>query len=191
MEESFKGKYSSAHLVFNKIHFSNIKSLTDFLSTHKDILMNGIEEYIDMGIYNSTRSFRLPECTKKSKEKYPKIISENHDYQDALLNSMENDDIIIPTTKKHLERKSESFDVPTIESISEMEEEFLSHINKFMNEAIAEYNVWLSVGIRMRRAGFSLSTFIAFSKLDKIDLMKKILFKNGRLLQNMNLILLQ
>ena len=81
--------------------------------------------------------------------------------------------------------------MPTIESISEMEEEFLSHINKFMNEAIAEYNVWLSVGIRMRRAGFSLSTFIAFSKLDKIDLMKKILFKNGRLLQNMNLILLQ
>ena len=153
--------------------------------------MNGIEEYIDMGIYNSTRSFRLPECTKKNKEKYLKIVSENHDFQDALLNSIDNDSIIIPTRKKHLERKPDSYDVPTTESISEMEDEFISNISLFMNDAIAEYNVWLSVGIRMRRAGFSLSTFIAFSKLDKIDLMKKILFKNGRLLQNMNLILLQ
>ena len=155
--------------------------MSDFFSTHKAILTNGIEDYYCFSFIYIYIYIYI----------HLKIISENHDYQDALLISMENDDIIIPTTKKHLERKSESFDVPTIESISEMEEEFLSHINKFMNEAIAEYNVWLSVGIRMRRAGFSLSTFIAFSKLDKIDLMKKILFKNGRLLQNMNLILLQ
>ena len=166
MRDALEGKVSSVHLIFNKIHFNNIKSMSDFFETHKDIINNGVEDYIDQGVYTPSRFFRLPECTKKGKERFLETISENHDFQDALLTTISNDSILIPTTKKDLEHKPTAVVAPTTESISEMESVFLANLDKFHDDANAEYNVWLSVGIRMRRTGFSLSTFIAFSKLD-------------------------
>ena len=47
-----------------------------------------------------------------------------------------------------------------------MESLFLSNIDKFTDDACGEYRVWLNAGIYMQRAGFDVSTFIAFSKLD-------------------------
>ena len=72
-----------------------------------------------------------------------------------------------------------------------MESVFLSNLDKFNDDANSEYNVLLYVGIRMSCAGFSLSTFIAFSKLDTKTFDEKSCAKYGRPLQNLNLIVLQ
>ena len=81
IKEKYGSAFSSFHVVFNKIHFCNIKSMSDFFETHKKILLSkGLDESIDQGVYTSSRNFRLPECTKKGQERYLKIISHNHDF---------------------------------------------------------------------------------------------------------------
>ena len=67
-ERFYGGKFSSFHVIFNKIHFSNIKSMEDFFKTHKAMLTDDISEKIDPDVYSSSRPFRLPECTKKGQE---------------------------------------------------------------------------------------------------------------------------
>ena len=104
--EKYGDSFSSFHLVFNKIHFCNIKSMSDFFEKHKNILTKRVEEYIDMGVYTSSRIFRLPECTKKGQQRHLQIISYDHNFQDAMLPAISDDSVLIPTTKKDLEHKS-------------------------------------------------------------------------------------
>jgi len=135
MERVYEGKFSSFHVVFNKIHFCNIKSMSDFYETHKDMLTDGIYEKIDHDVYSPSRAFRLPECTKKGQERYLQIISPDHDFQDGMLCAISEDSILVPTTKKDLERKPTPIQTPTSETVSSMEKEFLDNIELFTDDA--------------------------------------------------------
>ena len=82
-----KGKYSSVHLVFYFIHFVNTKSLEDFMNTHWDTISNGVVQFIDTGVYGD-KCMRMVECTKYGKERYLKIVSDGHDFQDAMISAI-------------------------------------------------------------------------------------------------------
>ena len=140
IKEKYGNAFSSFHVVFNKIHFCNIKSMSDFFETHKKILVSkGLDECIDQGVYTRSRNFCLPECTKKGQERYLKIISHNHDFQYAMLPAISDDSVIIPTTKKDLEKIPTTTISPTPETITSMEKEFLDNIALFTDDATAEY----------------------------------------------------
>ena len=107
----------------------------------------------------------LADCTKRGRERDLTVFTEGHDFQDSMLTAIPTGSILIPTLKKDRKQHA-SAQTPTPESISKIESVFLSNIDKFTDDASGEYRVWLNAGIYMRRAGFDVSTFIAFSKLD-------------------------
>ena len=96
IKETYGDAFSSFHVIFNKIHFCNIKSMKDFYEQHKNILTRSIYDEIDHGVYTPSRSFRLPECTKKGQQRYLHITSD-HNFQDAMLSAISEDSVLIPT----------------------------------------------------------------------------------------------
>ena len=83
-----------------------------------------------------------------------------------MLTSIPSSSILIPTLKKVLKKQPLPTQTPTPESVSKMESLFLSNIHLFVDDACNEYHVWVNTGIFMKHAGFDISTFIAFSRLD-------------------------
>ena len=161
-EEAVKGKYTSFHLVFNSIHFVNIKSLEDFMTTHLPYISRDISQCIDEGVYKTSGCLRLAEFTKRGRVRHLTIATEQHDFQDSMLTSLPSSSILIPTLKKDLKRQPSPTQTPTPESVSKIESLFLSNIHHFVDDACSEYHVWVNTGIFMKRAGFDVSTFIVF-----------------------------
>ena len=60
---------------------------------------------------------RMVECTKYGKERYLKIISDGHDFQDAMISVIPQDSVLISTTKKDLLLQPKPAIKPTPESI--------------------------------------------------------------------------
>ena len=85
-EEAVKGKYTSFHLVFNSIHFVNIKSLEDFMTTHLPYISRDISQCIDEGVYKTSRCLRLAEFTKRGRERHLTIATEQHLHKHLHLN---------------------------------------------------------------------------------------------------------
>jgi len=139
--EAIKGKYTSFHMVFNNIHFVNIQSLVDFMNTHLPYISSEISEYIDPVVYRTSGCLRLAECTKRGREKYLTISTEQHDFQDSMLTSIPSTSILIPTLKKDLKRQPLPAQTPTPESVSKMKSLFLSNIDKFVDDACSEYHM--------------------------------------------------
>ena len=161
-EEAVKGKYTSFHLVFNSIHFVNIKSLEDVMTTHLPYISRDISQCIDEGVYKTSGCLRLAEFTKRGRVRHLTIATEQHDFQDSMLTSLPSSSILIPTLKKDLKRQPSPTQTPTPESVSKIESLFLSNIHHFVDDACSEYHVWVNTGIFMKRAGFDVSTFIVF-----------------------------
>ena len=149
----------SYHLIFN-IHFEHFNKLRLFVKTFF-IDENRLTEF-DMECYKcAVRNFRMVGCTKRGKNAFLKILSNNTDLDCMICH--------IPKSCKYIDitprviKKIKSI-VPLIhneERNRDLNTIVLEHLHLFVNES-DDYCDWVAFGIALQKANLPIETFLEF-----------------------------
>ena len=152
---------TSLHFILQKIHFQNVKSLK-FLH---DVVFKSLFDNVDFldGVIYGIRPFRMPLCTKYGKDRHLSIVS-NHTFKDALVTYISEDSVLLQMKEDIKKTVVQPIRVLPSNEQCGLEQCFVKNIAMFTEHA-NDYSTWVSVGIKLYRAGCSLETFKKFSSL--------------------------
>ena len=168
---------TSIHIVLvNKVRFKNVvymKNYVNFVfSSTGGYVKDKIDFHIDFGVYRNRGSLRIPGSTKKGENRYI-TVNTNHSELDCLLTYTEDDDysdlqILVKPTKRNNKRKEEQIIRSLQESIPDNQlsddEFFRKVVDALPTSLAADYNSWISVGIKLYTAGASEKFWHDFSQ---------------------------